>query len=145
MTSPEEPFEDQELDDVLGRSDQELDEAIASRVDPSEFIDRAMRHPDPASLRDREESRQGDCARREGDTSSRPAVPPRSEVASRPQTNRDERCDRCNAAAKLMIVLAGGGELFFCGHHANRYTELILATGTRVAVSEGFTWRGATG
>ncbi|NUS73576.1 MAG: hypothetical protein HOQ05_09260 [Corynebacteriales bacterium] len=36
-----------------------------------------------------------------------------------------ERCDRCSAAAKVRAVLAGGGDLVFCGHHANKYaTEL---------------------
>ena len=32
-----------------------------------------------------------------------------------------ERCDRCGAAAKLEVVLAAGGELAFCGHHANKH------------------------
>lgn len=32
-----------------------------------------------------------------------------------------ERCDRCTAAAKVRAVLPGGGDLVFCGHHANRY------------------------
>ena len=56
-----------------------------------------------------------------------------------------ERCDRCGAAAKLHVTVKNAGDLAFCGHHANRYTELILATGVRVAISDGFTWRGATG
>lgn len=32
-----------------------------------------------------------------------------------------DRCDRCGAAAAVRVVLAGGGELLFCGHHANEH------------------------
>ncbi len=32
-----------------------------------------------------------------------------------------DRCDRCGAAATVRVVLAGGGELLFCGHHANEH------------------------
>jgi hypothetical protein len=53
-----------------------------------------------------------------------------------------ERCDRCGAAAKLGLVLATGGELTFCGHHANSYTETILASAESVFLEPGFAWRG---
>ena len=32
-----------------------------------------------------------------------------------------DRCDRCGARAYLRASLPGGGELFFCAHHARRY------------------------
>ena len=51
-----------------------------------------------------------------------------------------ERCDRCSAAAKLMITLAKGGELAFCGHHANRHQENIVRVAQRVTLEEGSDW-----
>jgi hypothetical protein len=53
-----------------------------------------------------------------------------------------ERCDSCGAAAKLYATLAAGA-LAFCGHHANRYVERIVATAGRVAIVSDFAWRGA--
>jgi len=55
----------------------------------------------------------------------------------------DERCDRCNAAAKLRIIMAGGGELVFCGHHANKYADSLVKTTVQYATEPDFTWRGA--
>lgn len=40
------------------------------------------------------------------------------------QTHTD-RCDRCGARAKLRVVLAGGMDLTFCGHHAREYDEKL--------------------
>ena len=55
----------------------------------------------------------------------------------------DERSDRCNAAAKLRLTLAGGGELVFCGHHANRYAEELVKIAVQYATEPDFVWRGA--
>jgi hypothetical protein len=55
----------------------------------------------------------------------------------------DERCDRCNAAGKLRVKLAGGGELVFCGHHANKYSEDLVKIAVEVATDPEFTWRGS--
>ena len=55
----------------------------------------------------------------------------------------DERCDRCNAAGKLRIRLAEGGELVFCGHHANKYAEELVKIAVTVAVDPEFSWRGS--
>jgi hypothetical protein len=55
----------------------------------------------------------------------------------------DERCDRCNAAARLRLTLAGGGELVFCGHHANKYAEDLVKITARFVTDPEFTWRGA--
>ena len=53
-----------------------------------------------------------------------------------------ERCDRCDAAAKLAMDLAAGGDLAFCGHHANRYAIDILRASRRVFVLRDFPWLG---
>jgi hypothetical protein len=54
-----------------------------------------------------------------------------------------ERCDRCGASAKVQVSFPTAGDLVFCGHHANRYTDRILATADRIAIETGFDWRGA--
>ena len=41
-----------------------------------------------------------------------------------PLTNAD-RCDRCGAQAYVRVVLAGGGDLLFCAHHAKVYAEKL--------------------
>jgi hypothetical protein len=53
-----------------------------------------------------------------------------------------ERCDRCSAAAKLVVTLASGGDLAFCGHHANRHHEDILRVAESVLLEEEFEWAG---
>ncbi len=53
----------------------------------------------------------------------------------------DERCDRCGAAAKLTVSLRAGGELAFCGHHANRYGERLVRSSAQVIAEDGFDWR----
>jgi hypothetical protein len=55
----------------------------------------------------------------------------------------EERCDRCSAAGKLRVVTAGGGELVFCGHHANKYAEDLAKIAVQVAADPDFEWRGA--
>lgn len=55
----------------------------------------------------------------------------------------EDRCDRCNAAGKLRITIAGDGELVFCGHHANRYAEDLAKITIRYATTPDFHWRGA--
>ena len=53
-----------------------------------------------------------------------------------------DRCDRCSAAAKLVVTLTSGGELAFCGHHANRLRDDIVRVGERIVLEEGFDWAG---
>ena len=36
-----------------------------------------------------------------------------------------DRCDRCNAQAYVRIVLPGGTDLLFCGHHWNRHEDAL--------------------
>jgi hypothetical protein len=56
-------------------------------------------------------------------------------------TELRERCDRCGAAAKVSVQLADGGELAFCGHHANSYSDHIVAIAGLVVIESGFSWR----
>jgi hypothetical protein len=53
-----------------------------------------------------------------------------------------ERCDRCGAAAKLEVVLTGGGSLAFCGHHAAKHAGEIARIAAKVTVDDGFEWPG---
>jgi hypothetical protein len=53
-----------------------------------------------------------------------------------------DRCDRCSAAARLVVSLTSGGELAFCGHHANRLREEIIRVAERVVLEDGFDWTG---
>jgi hypothetical protein len=70
-----------------------------------------------------------------------PTLTPPPETVAPPAA--EERCDRCNAAGKLRILLAGGGELVFCGHHANKYAEQLVKITIDVAATSDFTWRGS--
>jgi hypothetical protein len=53
-----------------------------------------------------------------------------------------ERCDRCGAAAKVEVVLRSGGELAFCGHHANKHAAEFTPLATQIRIEDGFTWAG---
>jgi hypothetical protein len=53
-----------------------------------------------------------------------------------------DRCDRCAAAAKLVVTLTNGGELAFCGHHANRHSDDIVRVAESVVLEDGFEWAG---
>ncbi len=66
-------------------------------------------------------------------------TPPAGSVAG---LAADERCDRCSAAGKLRVRLAEGGDLIFCGHHANKYAEQLVKIAVDVAVAPEFSWRG---
>lgn len=70
-----------------------------------------------------------------------PTLMPPPETVAPPAA--EERCDRCNAAGKLRVLLAGGGELIFCGHHANKYSEQLIKIAIEAASAPDFTWRGA--
>ena len=36
-----------------------------------------------------------------------------------------DRCDRCGAQAYLRVILASGGELMFCAHHARKHSDKL--------------------
>lgn len=42
---------------------------------------------------------------------------------------RPERCDRCGAAALVVVSLTTGGELHFCGHHTRKHAARLLEIG----------------
>lgn len=69
-----------------------------------------------------------------------PTLTPPSETTVRPPAG--EQCDRCSAAAKLRVQVAGGGDLVFCGHHANMYAEDLVKIAIEVSADPEFTWRG---
>ncbi len=55
-----------------------------------------------------------------------------------------ERCDGCGAAGKVQATLRSGGELTFCGHHANRFAGHLLDVAAAILVELGFAWRGGS-
>jgi hypothetical protein len=69
-----------------------------------------------------------------------PTLTPPPETAAPPAA--EERCDRCNAAGKLRVRLAEGGDLIFCGHHANKYADQLVKIAVEVTVAPDFSWRG---
>jgi hypothetical protein len=48
----------------------------------------------------------------------------------------NDRCDVCQAAAKVVATLING-ELLFCGHHARSYGQRLIDTSLRVYDPEG--------
>lgn len=51
-----------------------------------------------------------------------------------------ETCDRCGFQAKLALELTAGGELAFCGHHANQHAMDILRTAGKIYLLDDFSW-----
>ncbi|MEV6928659.1 hypothetical protein AB0M46_29785 [Dactylosporangium sp. NPDC051485] len=70
-----------------------------------------------------------------------PTLTPPPETAAPPAA--EERCDRCNAAGKLRVRLTEGGDLIFCGHHANKYADQLVKIAVEYAVAPDFSWRGS--
>ena len=42
-----------------------------------------------------------------------------------PALTTTDRCDRCNAQAYVRVVLNGGTDLLFCGHHWSRHEDVL--------------------
>ena len=61
---------------------------------------------------------------------------------SAPVLTRRDRCDRCGAAALLRAVLASGGELLFCGHHAREHGPRLHAMKATMSIelTESHSW-----
>jgi hypothetical protein len=53
-----------------------------------------------------------------------------------------DRCDSCNAAARMEMDLISGGSLAFCGHHANKYAVELVRLASKVGLESGFEWAG---
>lgn len=45
---------------------------------------------------------------------------------------RYDRCDRCNAAARMRALLPAGNELLFCGHHADQHAPRLREIGAQL-------------
>lgn len=46
-------------------------------------------------------------------------------TATAPVLTAADRCDRCNAQAYVRVVLNGGSDLLFCGHHWDQHEDLV--------------------
>lgn len=46
-----------------------------------------------------------------------------------------DRCDRCGARAATRVILAGGLDLLFCGHHSRRYDQALRAVAVEVVTA----------
>lgn len=53
-------------------------------------------------------------------------------VMDNQQLTAADRCDRCGAQAYLRVVLASGGELFFCAHHARKHEDKLRQVALRI-------------
>ncbi len=42
-----------------------------------------------------------------------------------PSLTAQDRCDRCQAQAYVRVVLTGGSDLLFCGHHWSRHEDAL--------------------
>lgn len=54
---------------------------------------------------------------------------------SSPELTRSDRCDRCNAAARVRAKLLSGAELLFCQHHANQHEAKLIELAAVLEVS----------
>ncbi len=43
-----------------------------------------------------------------------------------------DRCDRCGAQAYLRVILASGGELLFCAHHARAHEDKLQQVALKI-------------
>jgi hypothetical protein len=43
-----------------------------------------------------------------------------------------DRCDRCGARAAVRVLLPGGGDLVFCGHHARAYDAKLREVAVKI-------------
>lgn len=49
-----------------------------------------------------------------------------------PQLNAANRCDVCGARAWVRATMPSGGQLFFCGHHANEHLPSLVGSGAQI-------------
>lgn len=49
-----------------------------------------------------------------------------------------ERCDSCSAEAHVLVLLHDGGQLVFCGHHANRHRAALAPIAVLIEHDPGF-------
>ncbi|WP_203566577.1 DUF7455 domain-containing protein [Aestuariimicrobium ganziense] len=48
-----------------------------------------------------------------------------------------DRCDRCGAQAYLRVILASGGELLFCAHHARAHEDKLRQVALKIQDETG--------
>lgn len=49
-----------------------------------------------------------------------------------PELTAADRCDACGAQAYVRVLMAGGGELLFCAHHARKHSEALSSVATHI-------------
>ncbi|MBK9740056.1 MAG: hypothetical protein IPO93_11165 [Actinobacteria bacterium] len=49
-----------------------------------------------------------------------------------PALSATDRCDRCSAQAYVRVVLPGGADLLFCGHHWSRHETVLRPQAVQV-------------
>jgi hypothetical protein len=49
-----------------------------------------------------------------------------------PTLSATDRCDRCAAQAYVRVVLHGGADLLFCGHHWSRHETALRPKASEV-------------
>ena len=53
-------------------------------------------------------------------------------VLDEPQLSAANRCDACGARAWVRATMPSGGQLFFCGHHANEHLPSLVGAGAQI-------------
>lgn len=55
-----------------------------------------------------------------------------TEVRATGSLEATDRCDRCVAPAQVRVILASGGELVFCEHHARLHRAALEPIAARI-------------
>ena len=53
-------------------------------------------------------------------------------VLDEPQLTAANRCDACGARAWVRATMPSGGQLYFCGHHANEHLPSLVGGGAQI-------------
>ena len=53
-------------------------------------------------------------------------------VLNEPQLSAANRCDACGARAWVRATMPSGGQLYFCGHHANEHLPSLVGSGAQI-------------
>lgn len=48
-----------------------------------------------------------------------------TQTLTAPALSATDRCDRCAAQAYVRVVLPGGSDLLFCGHHWSQHEQAL--------------------
>jgi hypothetical protein len=78
----------------------------------------------------------GSCWTRDRQLEGNAVTPTLTPTTSPAPFTTADRCDRCQAQGKVRVVLAGGGDLMFCGHHAREYDARIRELAVEVVTSD---------